>query len=244
ETRSLMYIADAIGLLKGSKSWKDSDQRAMQQWYADYLKWLLTSKNGGEEHRAKNNHGTWYYAQVIDFALFSGNRSKAIQLVEESKKRLDSQITREGKQPLELERTNALGYSTMNLDGWFTVAKLAKHVKVDLWNYKSGLGVGFRDALDWLIPFALGRKKFEYQQIHAYDKGGIYPLLLQAGFVYNDEKYVNSSLVELGPADKDWLTDLLFSRGSGSTSYNTLRVLTYNIHHANPPSKTSCNYRR
>ena len=74
----------------------------------------------------KNNHGTWYYAQVIDFSLFTGDADKAKQLAEESKIRLDSQLTEEGKQPLELERTNALGYSTMNLRGWFTVATLAK----------------------------------------------------------------------------------------------------------------------
>ena len=95
----------------------------------------VTSKNGKDEHAAKNNHGTWFYAQVIDFSLFTGDQDKAKQLAEESKKRLDSQLSREGKQPLELERTNGLGYSTMNLRGWFTVATLAEKTGVDLWNY-------------------------------------------------------------------------------------------------------------
>ena len=47
------------------------------------------------------------------------DKQKALQLVEESKKRLDSQITKEGQWPLELERTNALGYSTFNTTAWF-----------------------------------------------------------------------------------------------------------------------------
>src|SRR4030095_5458713 len=111
ETRTLIGIADAAGLLIGSKSWTNADHQSLQQWYAQYLNWLLTGKNGNDEHKAKNNHGTWYYAQVIDFALFTGDTKKAKQLAEESKKRLDSQLTKEGNQPLELERTNALGYS-------------------------------------------------------------------------------------------------------------------------------------
>jgi hypothetical protein len=137
ETIALIGIADAAGLLYGSKSWTTIDHQALQQWYSQYLNWLLTSKNGTDEHNAKNNHGTWYYAQVIDFALFTGDKQKARQLAEESKKRLDSQLTKEGKQPLELERTNGLGYSTMNLRGWFTVATLAEKTGVDLWDYKT-----------------------------------------------------------------------------------------------------------
>ena len=115
ETVALISIADAAGLLTTSTSWSPSDHRGLQQWYSAYLDWLLTSKNGSDEHKAKNNHGTWYYAQAIDFALFTGDMNKAKQLVEESKKRLDSQLSKEGRQPLELDRTNGLGYSTMNL---------------------------------------------------------------------------------------------------------------------------------
>src|SRR5215203_213526 len=97
ETVALANIADAAILLQGSKSWTEADHSALQQWYAQFLNWMLTSKNGKDEHAAKNNHGTGYYAQVIDFSLFTGDKDKAKQLAEESKKRLDSQLTKEGK---------------------------------------------------------------------------------------------------------------------------------------------------
>jgi len=84
ETRTLMGIADAVGLLEGSSSWTKADTKAMQDWYTKYLDWLLTSKNGKDEHAAKNNHGTWFYAQAIDFALFTDNKILAIKLAEES----------------------------------------------------------------------------------------------------------------------------------------------------------------
>ncbi len=86
ETIALTGIADAAGSSHRFKSWTTADHQSLQQWYSQYLKWLLTSTNGNDERKAKNNHGTWYYAQVIDFALFTGDDTKAKQLVQESKK--------------------------------------------------------------------------------------------------------------------------------------------------------------
>jgi hypothetical protein len=189
ESRFLTGIADAAGLLAGSTSWKQSDTKALQQWYSQYLNWLLTSKNGNDEHKAKNNHGTWYLVQAADFALFTGDKAKAAQLAEQSKKWLDSQITAEGKQPLELERTNGLGYSTFNLSAWFELATLAEKAGVDLWNYKNANGATLRTALDWLTPYALGEKKWDYQQIGSYNKSDFYPLLIQGANKYKNGAY-------------------------------------------------------
>jgi hypothetical protein len=185
ESIAFTGIADAAGLLNGSESWTKEDARLLQQWYSQFLKWMLTSKNGKEEHAAKNNHGTWYFVQAMDFALFTGDKAKARQLAEESRARLDSQLTKEGRQPLELERTKAMGYSTMNLRGWFTAARLAKQTGVDLWNYTTSKGSGLRSALDWLLPYSLGEKDWPYQQIERYNSSDIYPLLLQAASIYH-----------------------------------------------------------
>jgi len=210
ETRTLIGIVDAVGLLEGSVSWTTTDTKAMQDWYAKYLDWLLTSKNGRDEHAAKNNHGTWYYAQAIDFALFSGNKELAGKLAEESKMRLDSQLTKEGEQPLELDRTNGLGYSTMNLQGWFDVAKLAEKAGVDLWKYKTPNGASIRLALDWLMPYALGEKKWTYQQIGEYNKREIYTLLLQAGNKFQGTNYKAYAEQKPDQEINDLLTDLLY----------------------------------
>ncbi len=210
ETVALTNIADAAGLLVGSKSWPDADHKALKEWYSRYLDWLLNSKNGKDEHASKNNHGTWYYAQAIDFALFTGNKAKAKELAEESRKRLDSQLTKEGQQPLELARTNALGYSTMNLRGWFTVATLAEKTGVDLWNFKTSQAAGIRTAFDWLLPYALGEKPWSWQQISNYNKSEIYPLLLQAADAFNDNKYLSIALSIKG--EDTTLSDLLYRK--------------------------------
>jgi len=210
ETISLTGIVDAAGLLAGSKAWTKADDEAVKKWYAQYLDWMLTSKNGREEHAAKNNHGTWFFAQAIDFALFTGNRPKATELIAESKIRLDSQLTPEGKQPLELERTNGLGYSTMDLHGWFTVATLASKTGVDLWNYKTSKGAGIQTAFDWLLPYAMGEQPWPYQQISKYNaKTEFYPLLLQAAAQFKDQRYLDKA-ASLNKTGNSTLTELLY----------------------------------
>lgn len=211
ESRTLMGIADAALLIQGSDSWTATDHKSLQQWYASFLDWMLKSKNGKEEHAAKNNHGTWYYAQVIDFALFTGNTAKAKQLTEESKARLDSQLMADGSQPLELDRTNGLGYSTMNLQGWFDVATLAEKVNVDLWNFRTSKGAGINTALDWLAPFATGEKAWSYQQIGSYNKNDIYQLLLRALNKYPNNRYA-AFASRLDDEVNQPMTDLLYKK--------------------------------
>jgi hypothetical protein len=209
ESRTLTGIADAAGLLAGSQSWTTSDTKQLQDWYSQYLNWMLTSKNGNEEHHWKNNHGTWFYVQVIDFALFIADKSKALHLVNESKKRLDSQLTKEGKFPLELERTNALGYSTFVTAAWFQVAGLAEKLGVDLWHYKTSSGASLQTAVDWLMPYALKEKKWTYQQIGSYNSNDFYPLLLQAAEKFHDGNYLKKAN-EIKGADTNMMTELLY----------------------------------
>ncbi|MFL5772238.1 MAG: alginate lyase family protein, partial [Flavisolibacter sp.] len=210
ESRSLTGIADAAGLLSGSISWTTADTKKLKDWYSQYLDWMLNSKNGKDEHAAKNNHGTWYFVQAMHFALFTGNQKKALQLADEARQRLDSQLASDGRQPLELERTKALGYSTMNLRGWFEAATLANQLGVDLWNYKTSKGASLKTAFDWLLPYAVGEKEFTYQQIEKYNTMELYPLLLQAADKYHDERYLVYFRDKIKGTDP--MYDLLYAR--------------------------------
>jgi Alginate lyase len=189
ESISLMGIADAAALLDGSAAWTKQEATALRQWYGEYLHWMLESKNGRDEHAAKNNHGTWYLAQVIDFALIAGDREKALLLAREGRLLIENQIDGDGKMPLELERTNGLGYSTYNLQAFFSLATVAASAGVDLWSYRNKQDAGIRKALDWIVPYATGKKKWEYQQISPYNKNDLQPLLLQAATIYGNPGY-------------------------------------------------------
>lgn len=209
ETVSLTGIVDAIGLLAGSKSWTANDEKGLQDWYAKYLDWLLNSKYGKDEAAAKNNHGTWYNVQVVDFALFTGDQLKAKQLAEDAKKRIDSQIGNDGKMQLELDRTNGLGYSSMNLRGWFDMATLADELGVNLWSYTNKQNAGIKTALDWLAPYAVGDKPWIFDQITPYNKNQIYSTLLRAVNEYRDPKY-SEYAKKIDPEVNEVITDLLY----------------------------------
>jgi len=155
ETRRLVDLVDAIGMLERSPSWTDADARGMRDWMAAYRGWLLTSDIGKEEQRAQNNHGTWYDAQVVALALFTGDTALARSTLETSKtRRIAAQIMPDGKQPFELARTRSLGYSIMNLEGLCRLAELARQVGMDLWSYRSPRGGSIRKALDYVAPYA------------------------------------------------------------------------------------------
>jgi hypothetical protein len=190
ETIALMGIADAAGLLEGSASWTSANADSLHAWYGQYLHWMLTSKKGQDEHRTKNNHGVWYLAQAADYALFIGDRDKARQLVEEGKTRIESQIEQDGKMPLELARTNSMHYSAYNLQAFFDLSKIGALVGVDLWDYHNSTGAGIRTALDWLRPYAMGEKKWEYQEITPYNNKDFSTLLIQAGLAYKEPQYM------------------------------------------------------
>lgn len=191
EGRNLVTAADAAGLLAGSFAWKEKDQKALDEWMFAYLDWLLTSKNGLDEAAATNNHGTFYDTQVVRLALILNRPELARKVAEEAKeKRIAVQIEPDGKQPLELERTSALGYSKFNLEAMFELATMADRVGVDLWNYQCPQGGGIRKALDFLLPYIDSpSKKWPYKQIKKIDKESFAPLLAQASNGYGDSKY-------------------------------------------------------
>jgi hypothetical protein len=181
ETRGLTRVVDAIGLLSLSNSFSPRDRKGLEDWFSQFLKWMLESKNGRDESAAKNNHGTFYDVQVVSFALFLGRTDLARSVLDEAGiKRIAVQIEPDGRQPLELARTKAWSYSVGNLDGLMLLARLGENVGVDLWNYQTGDGRSIRKALDFLAPFANGEKKWPYQQLGEWQPQILFPLMRRA----------------------------------------------------------------
>jgi hypothetical protein len=210
ESRALAWIADWMGLLAGSKSFTTSDLSTIKDWYKQYLVWLRTSKNGNDEHNAKNNHGIHYDTQTIDYALFTGDMALAKDLVTASLQRVPVQIEPDGQEPLELARTNAYGYSTFNIMAWYNVSLLADHAGVDIWNYSTPDGRSVRKALDYLIPYTLDDKPKEHQQIGPYNKEEMYLLLVLAGQKYKEPSYTKRAEA-FKKSDAVLITDLLYN---------------------------------
>src|SRR6266481_1190024 len=203
DTVGLTDVVDAVGLLAGSQNWTANDQKGMEKWFGDYLDWLQQSSNGRDEAAAKNNHGTFYDVQVADFALFVGRPELAREVIKQSQQeRLASQVMRDASHPLESARTKGIIYSVFNLRALMELAMLGERADVKMWDFHTADGRSIRHALDFLLPYAAGEKKWEHQQITEFKPQELVPSLLKAAVKFQSQDYEKAAQ-KIGIPDHD-----------------------------------------
>jgi hypothetical protein len=197
DAQGLSDVVDALGLLAGSPSWTAADDKAMHAWFETYFDWLTTSTNGKDEAAAKNNHGSWYDVQAVAIALYIGKTEYARNTAEAAKTRhIALQIQPDGDQPLEDVRTRSFHYSIYNLEALMKLATEAQTVNVDLWSYRAPGGGSIRGAVDYLLSFADGKKKWEHEELDGVSPAPLRDSLLIAAVHYKDARYEDAALKE------------------------------------------------
>jgi len=171
ETYKFVEMLDGIELLKKSAAFTGKDQQGLANWFSEYLNWMTTSPIGKQEYSTKNNHGTAFEVLATRIALFVGKEDIARHYIENfATRRIFTQIEPDGKQPLELVRTKALGYSTFNLTHLLDMCAIAKTMKIDLFQTKSTDGRSISKALEYLSQFVNEpQSNFPYKQIVDWD---------------------------------------------------------------------------
>jgi hypothetical protein len=213
ETNRLRKVVDADGLLQGSKAWTSADSAQLKAWFKELLHYLQTSGQGKKEEVAENNHGTWYGVQTATYALYTGDTELAKNLINQhGRDRIAKQIEPDGSQPEELARTNGYDYSRYNILAHIELAMLGERVGLDLWSYQTADGRSLRKAIDWLLPYATGEKKWEYQQIKPPKMKETATVLRRAANAYNEPKYEEAikRLANLEGGKPSPLTELFF----------------------------------
>jgi hypothetical protein len=186
DSRGFSNIIDSLLILHRSPAFAPGEEVAIRGWFKTYLDWLTTARNALAEHAAKNNHGSWFLAQIIPIARYCGRDDLARQLCEEDKARIAGQIKPDGSQPEEIRRVDGLGYSQFNLEAQFQVARQAAGLGIDLWNYTSPAGASLRRALEYLRPFNTEPETWPATQKAKLRAGFLDPLLTQARAVWPD----------------------------------------------------------
>ena len=169
DTRWFIEAVQAAGLLEGSKSWTASDKAALQAWFREYLKWLTTTPNGAHERAARNNHGSWYAAQTAAYAQYVGDTAFVRQAVDSARARIGWQIKADGSQPIEMERTRSMHYSSFNIEALSRLAEIGRSVGNDLWSYKAPEGGSIRTGIDHLAHYVATGEKWPGEQIDPVD---------------------------------------------------------------------------
>ena len=160
---SLIDAVDAAVVLERDNLLSKKEMKALRAWFSAYVDWLLTSESGKGEYAAKNNHGIAYDVQTVVYARFAGRDEVARELIETfAERRLEKQIEADGKQPRELARTTAFGYSTYNLTHMLDMCVAARTMGMDLYNAADG---AIDRAIGYLIPFLGNQEQFPYKQI-------------------------------------------------------------------------------
>ena len=166
DSYSFVEMLDAVQLLEGSKAFTAKDAKALRQWFAQFLHWILTSEQGIEEGNQRNNHATAHDVQVIAYAKFVGDKQVMDEYLSQFyEKRMKTQIEPDGRQPNELRRTLAFGYSQYNMTHIIDVMQLARHAGYE----PEGMDL-LEKAADFLAPY-LGKNvdEWPYQQISEWD---------------------------------------------------------------------------
>ena len=191
DTIHLIEVARSAPVLAEAKALSSTHFDGVKKWFADYLKWMTTSKNGQEERDAKNNHGTWWVAQAAEFATLTRDSEVASSCAERFKTVLiPHQIANDGSMPEELRRTKPYNYCLFNLSG---LAAICQALQSDsLFDSVLPDGRGFLKAMSWMFPYIHDKAKWPYKpDVEYFQYWPIrQPDLLFAGIAFSNREYI------------------------------------------------------
>jgi hypothetical protein len=164
DTIHLVEVARSIPVLAESKAPTPAELEGLKKWFAEYLEWLTTSKNGQDERDAKNNHGTWWVTQVAEFAKVTGDRKLTEYCADRFKTVLvPHQIAQDGSMPEELRRTKPYNYCLFNLSGLATICQTLTSSGENLFPFALPDGRGFSKTMAWMFSYIKDKASWPYQ---------------------------------------------------------------------------------
>ncbi len=195
-------IIDAIPFIEVTKSVEvlaktaflsKSENKKIHAWFRNFMLWLNTHPYGIDEMNAKNNHGTWWHAQVAAYARFVGNET----ILDKCKSHytnilLPTQMANDGSLPLELERTKPYSYSLFCLDGFATLTYLLTDKNFNAWNYKLADGRGMQLGVNFMKPFVDDKTKWSFPSDILFwdEQPGRRPFMFIAALIQNEPDWI------------------------------------------------------
>lgn len=192
DTIHLMEVAQGILLMEHAKSFNKEDARGMKLWFAEYIKWLNSSKPGLQEKMIKNNHSTCWAMQVASFAKLCDDQAMLDAMRLRFKTvLLPSQMAADGSFPLEMRRTKPYGYSIFNLDAMVMLCQILSTKEDNLWTFEAPQGQSIKKGVLFLYPFIADKNKWSLKPDVMYWENWpvAQPFLLFAANAFQEEAW-------------------------------------------------------
>jgi hypothetical protein len=194
DTLHLVEIPKAIEAMEKSPAFSPGILGGLKKWFADYVEWMTTSKNGKDEANAGNNHAVAFWLQVAVFAEFADDGKNLAECQRRfTEVFIPKQMTNDGSFPAELRRTKPYGYSIFQLDNMVTLCQVLSTKENNLWNFTLPDGRNIHKAMEFMYPFLADKSKWPRKpDVNAWEGWPArQPSLLFAGLTFDDQKYLD-----------------------------------------------------
>jgi len=216
--RVFIQAIQGMEFLSNTGAWDERDQKAVHEWFAEYLNWLIHSRRGGDEKHSGNYHASWWTAQVASVASFLEDTATGQMAFDYYRNTLfPSQIRKDGSAPREEARTKSVSYSSFNAEAYATICRIAQVNGVDLWGVHTKDGATLATVIDYLAPVMKEPARWRKEQIAAYQTDA-YAFLAFAAMGLKRPEYIALFRDLETPSAGAWasLLDLLVDRWEAS----------------------------
>ncbi len=190
EVRHLIFLIDAVNLIKNSESFGESKQIKLKAWLQSFSDWLQNNPIGLDEQNAKNNHGVWYDATTLAIAKYLNNESLIQTTIKRATERLDMQMDNNGNFPLELARTTSLHYTAFVLDAFTIIAQLSENTGIDFWKMETKSKKSLQKGIETVLPYFENNSSWTYPQIKPFTMSNSFQILLRSASKYDCKKCI------------------------------------------------------
>ena len=161
-------LYNALGILDCMGLISEELISGIKAWFYEFANWMLTHELGIRIDNSKDNHASWYSANLLGTAIFTERPALIKKLCHTLHyRRLRASIMPDGSQPEELRRTKALMYSFYNLNALFIACNLSsKNGYGESWGVDMNSGECLiKKAVDFLYPHVLHPESCPYSNL-------------------------------------------------------------------------------
>ena len=228
----LMDVAQSLIILEKSPYASRKEIAQIKEWFTQFIAWLTKHPYGIDEMNTKNNHTTWWHAQVSIYARLVGDQ-KMLQLCLRHYKEilLPNQMAADGSFPQELARTKPFSYSLFNLDAMVSLTWILSDNSFEVWNFSLPDGRGIKKGLDFIWPYLNDKTNWPYKKdvSHWDEQPDSRQFMLFAALADNNPKWF-SLWKSLGEKNKNDQSRLALSKQNSLLWIGLANIEKYSIY--------------